>query len=182
MMLNSCTPVDSRIRRIHHPVLHCLAWCHISPHVPAENGSVGMIDWFSQLPVDWDPPWPLSRVEMRRAYNLEHWKWWLRAEEPNPPIGGKSLPVGTIRLRWLGLVCFVLFCLGVIILRCRRLPKSGRGIAGNLSIDLNHFRSCNRKMKRSHHQLVLCSCSSILQCVFEWDSRNIAFHSKPWPD
>lgn len=178
MMLNSCTPVHSKIQHMHHPVVHCLAWRRISSHVPAENASVEMIDWFSQLPVDWDPPWPISQVEIRRAYNLEHWKWWLRAEGSNPPIGGKSLPVGTIKLRGLGLFCF---CLGVIILRCRRLPKSGRGIAGNLSIDLNHFRSCNRKMKRSHQQLVLCSCRSTLQCMSAWGSRNIAVDSKPWP-
>lgn len=125
-----------------------------------------MIDWFSQLPVDWDPPWPLYYHKwkwMWRAYNLGHWKWWLRAEvNPNSSIGGKSLVpvVGTIiRLRSLGLLCFVLFCLGVIILRCRRLPKTGRGIAGNLSIDLNHFRSCNRKLQKVTpcQQLVLCS-------------------------
>lgn len=127
---------------------------------------------------------------MWRAYNLGHWKWWLRAEvNPNSSIGGKSLVpvVGTIiRLRSLGLFCFVLFCLGVIILRCRRLPKTGRGIAGNLSIDLNHFRSCNRKLQKVTpcQQLVLCSLLRLhaAMCVWMRLSGNIAFHSKPWPN
>ena len=100
----------------------------------------------------------------------------MRAEvNPNSSIGGKSLVpvVGTIiRLRSLGLFCFVLFCLGVIILRCRRLPKTGRGIAGNLSIDLNHFRSCNRKITKGHTMptigfVLALAAPCCNDCVFE---------------